>query len=89
MARRRFGGTQPDCIVPWCARLADDLHEILPRARGGSITDEENCVLVCRFHNEELTLEPDWGYQLGLLKHSGKCCEGSAVCSRYEEGPAS
>ncbi len=25
----------------------------------------------------------------GLLKHSGKCCEGRAVCSRYEEGPAS
>ena len=70
MARQRFPEMNPCCIVPWCTRMADDLHEILTRARGGSITDEENTVPVCRQHNEELTLEPAWGYDLGLLKHS-------------------
>ena len=35
------------CVVPWCPRLADDLHEPLTRARGGSITDEDNTVPVC------------------------------------------
>ena len=58
------------CAVPGCPRPADDLHEILTRARGGSITDEANTVPVCRQHNGELTLEPDWGSDLGLLRHS-------------------
>jgi hypothetical protein len=58
------------CAVPWCPRLADDLHEPKTRARGGSITDEDNAQPVCRQHNEELTLEPAWGYRVGLLKHS-------------------
>lgn len=70
------------CTVPGCGP-ADDLHEILPRGRGGSITDEDNTAPVCRQHNEELTLEPPWGYQLGLLKHSGLCCQDRAVCAQY------
>src|SRR5215207_4781530 len=61
------GGVRPRCIVPWCTRLADDVHEPLTRARGGSITDPDNTVPVCRGHNEELTLEPAWGYALVLL----------------------
>jgi 5-methylcytosine-specific restriction endonuclease McrA len=68
--RRWPGGEQPGCWRPGCGRLADDLHEILPRARGGSITDEANTVPLCRADNEELTLEPAWGYELGLLRHS-------------------
>jgi len=70
MAERRFPGMQPPCDVPWCTRMADDLHEVLTRARGGSITDEENTRPVCRQHNDELTLEPAWGYELGFLRHS-------------------
>lgn len=58
------------CPVPWCTSIADSPHEPLTRARGGSITDAANIVLVCHPHNEELTLEPAWGYALGLLKHS-------------------
>jgi hypothetical protein len=84
MAQRRFPGMNPDCSVKGCLRKADDLHEALTRARGGSITDEENTFPVCRQHNEELTLEPAWGYEQGLLKHSGLCCVGRRVCSRYE-----
>jgi len=70
MAERRFPDMQPECAVPDCRRPADDLHEILTRARGGSITDEQNTVPVCRQHNEDLTLEPEWGYRLHLLRHS-------------------
>lgn len=62
---------RPMCAVPGCTRLADDLHEILSRARGGSITDPENTAPLCRPHHNEITdTEPEWAYEMGLLKHS-------------------
>jgi hypothetical protein len=70
------------CAVPWCPRLADDLHEPLTRARGGSITDEDNQTPTCRQHNDELTLEPEWGYRLGFLKHSWDEDGGDAALCR-------
>lgn len=71
MKERRWpDGERPRCGRPGCPRLADDLHEILTRARGGSITDEANTLPLCRLDNDELTLEPPWGYELGLLRHS-------------------
>ena len=73
------------CYVPGCPLPADDLNEILPRGRGGSITDEENTIPTCRGHNEELTKSPAWAYRLGLLKHAGVCCQGRRVCSRYAQ----
>jgi hypothetical protein len=76
------------CIVPRCPLPADDLNEILPRGRGGSITDEKNTVPTCRGHNEELTGSPAWAYRLGLLKHDGLCCQGRRACSRYAEDGA-
>lgn len=88
MAERRFPEMNPRCAVPWCTRPADALHEILSRARGGSITDPENTVPACNICNEALTHEPDWGYRLGLIKHSGLCCQGRRVCSRYAEDGA-
>lgn len=86
MARQRFPEMNPRCAVPWCTRPADALHEILSRARGGSITDPENTVPACNICNGDLTLEPDWGYRLGLIKHSGLCCQGRRVCAQYAEG---
>lgn len=74
------------CSAPECGRPADDLHEILPRGRGGSVTDEANTKPVCRQHNEELTKSPAWGYRAGLLKHDGVCCRGRDVCAQYAEG---
>lgn len=65
-----LAGEPTICPVPWCTEIADSPHEPLTRARGGSILDPDNVVLVCWRHNQELTLEPAWGYQLGLLKHS-------------------
>ena len=62
------------CAVPWCPRLADDLHEPLTRARGGSITDEDNAEPLCRQHNHDLAQKPEsqlgWAYDLKLLRHS-------------------
>jgi hypothetical protein len=68
------------CSAPECPRPADDLHEILTRARsGGRITDPSIWAPVCRQHNEELTLEPQWGYDCGLLKHSWDANEDGAA----------
>lgn len=58
------------CAVPGCASEATDPHEPLTRARGGSVTDPHNIVGLCRLHHNEIHLEPDWAYDLGLLRHS-------------------
>jgi hypothetical protein len=70
MADERFPDGRPMCIVPRCGKPADDLHEPLTRARGGSITDPDASEPTCRDHNDELTKEPAWGYELDLLVHS-------------------
>jgi hypothetical protein len=58
------------CPVIGCTNVANSPHEPLTRARGGSITDPGNVVMVCWPCNQALTLEPDWGYEQGLLIHS-------------------
>jgi hypothetical protein len=59
------------CEVPYCNREADDAHEPLTRARGGSITDPGNVRAICRPHHDEITFEePEWAYDLGFLRHS-------------------
>lgn len=65
---------RPLCALPWCTRWADDVHEPLTRARGGSITDPDNAVPLCRPHHDEITFTPEsalgWAYGLELLRHS-------------------
>jgi hypothetical protein len=63
-------GLIPDEVIARCGRWADDVHEPLTRARGGSITDPENAVAPCRSCHDALGLEPPWGYALGLIRHS-------------------
>jgi hypothetical protein len=74
MAAAMFPDGRPPCAVPWCGDGADDLHEPLTRARGGSITDPENAVPLCRKHHDMITFRPEselqWAYELGLLVHS-------------------
>jgi hypothetical protein len=74
MVRRLWPDGQPPCCRPGCTRLADDLHEPLTRARGGSITDEENAKPLCRPCHDEITFSPEselgWAYECGLLVHS-------------------
>lgn len=66
----KYGTGPVRCEVPWCGDLADDAHEPLTRARGGSITDPDNIRAVCRPHHDEIGTEPEWAYELGFLKHS-------------------
>jgi hypothetical protein len=74
MVTRMFPDGQPPCFVPWCGDGADDLHEPLTRARGGSITDPENALPLCRTHHDMITFRPEseleWAYEMGLLIHS-------------------
>jgi hypothetical protein len=74
MAARLWPDGQPPCSRPGCTRLADDLHEPLTRARGGSITDPGNAKPVCRPCHDEITFRPEselgWAYEAGLLVHS-------------------
>ena len=82
---RREGIVMCGCGRPECNRRADDGHEILTRARGGSITDETNVIPLARECHGEIQLGPDWAYAAGLLRHSGLCCHGRAVCSQYAD----
>jgi hypothetical protein len=65
---------RPRCARPGCRRWADDVHEPLTRARGGSIADPANQVPLCRPCHDEVTFRPeselDWAYSAGLLIHS-------------------
>jgi hypothetical protein len=89
---RREGTVMCGCGRPECSRPAADLNEILPRGRGGSITDEANVVPLSRECHDELTFRPaselGWAYRAGILKHDGLCCRGRKVCSRYAEDGA-
>lgn len=64
----------PYCQWPYgCTRIGCDPHEIRTRARGGSITDPDNIVLLCRQHHDHITHTAEGqreGHELGLLKHS-------------------
>jgi hypothetical protein len=83
-----FKGEQPLCVVwvarqpDWCTAWADDLHEPLTRARGGSITDPDNAVPLCRACHDLITFKPEseleWAYDLGLLVHSWDAEIGTA-----------
>jgi len=65
---------RPMCAKPGCVRFADDVHEPLTRARGGSITDPANMAPLCRECHDAVTFRPDselgWAYEIGLLRHS-------------------
>ena len=59
-------GLIPDKVLSRCERWADDVHEPLTRARGGSITDPGNAVPPCRPCHDVLTFRPEVGTRLGL-----------------------
>ncbi|WP_256789012.1 HNH endonuclease [Frankia sp. AvcI1] len=71
-----MAGEMPWCqamhLVPhvMCGGRAVDGHERLTRARGGSITDERNIVLLCRAHHDWVGAHPIDAERLSLLAHS-------------------
>jgi hypothetical protein len=70
LIRELYGDHRPRCARPGCPRVADDVHEILPRARGGPIADPSIWAPLCRPDHDEATREAGWAYQAGLLFHS-------------------
>ena len=52
----------------FCRVTPDDVHEPLTRARGGSITDPDNMVLVCRPCHDWIHNNPALAKEVGLLK---------------------
>lgn len=68
-----------------CRRTPDDVHEPLTRARGGSITDPENMVVICRACHDWVHTHPEAATSVGLLVHSyngGYDAVGEAVVDR-------
>ena len=66
-----------DQMIPICVRCgkrADDAHEVVSRARGGSITDPENLVALCREDHRWVTEHPLEAEAEGLSRRApGKC----------------
>jgi hypothetical protein len=56
--------------VPGCSLHATDVHEIKTRARGGSITDPDNCIALCRSCHSWITEHPAWAGEHGFMLHS-------------------
>jgi hypothetical protein len=61
---------RPLCAWPGPSHWADDLHEVLTRGRGGSITDEGNVRPLCREHHDLVTAEDPRAYEYKLIVHS-------------------
>jgi hypothetical protein len=61
------------CVWPGCSQVATDPDEIVPRGRGGSITDPSNVQGLCHFHNAHKQLPGFRGIAeaAGLLAGSG------------------
>ena len=59
---------------PICLRCklqrSTEVHEILSRARGGSILDKENCAPLCHACHHWITTNPKDAHAEGWLKNS-------------------
>jgi hypothetical protein len=61
----------PECQIGMtviCTGIAQDMHEILSRARGGSITDPANILLVCRRCHSWITENPNVAAEIGASR---------------------
>jgi hypothetical protein len=64
---------RPECeakINGICGHWATDVHEILTRARGGSILDPENVLALCRMCHTYITDNPAFSQEHGFTVHS-------------------
>lgn len=53
-----------------CTRTTTEVHEILTRARGGSILDKDNCVALCHSCHAWITEHPKEAHAMGMMKNS-------------------
>jgi hypothetical protein len=59
-----------DGVVSYIRHGSVDIHEVLRRSQGGSITDESNCMAVCRPCHGRIGENPELAFFLGLAKRS-------------------
>jgi predicted metal-binding protein len=69
-----------------CSGRFDDMHEILSRARGGSITDPDNILLVCRSCHRWVTENPWAAEDLGASRKASQDPEAAKI-KRAEKLP--
>lgn len=68
-----------------CTGDYEDVHELVMRSAGGSITDPDNCIAVCRRCHSWLHLHKPEACDLGLIrspKHEGRrnpFADGSSI----------
>lgn len=55
------------CIYGICTFHATDVHEILTRARGGSIYEPDNCLSLCRSCHTFITDNPAFAEEHGFI----------------------
>ena len=74
--------------VPYCeARLdgcthrSTDVHEILTRARGGSIIDRKNVAALCRRCHGFITVNPEWSQANGWMLSSWSTEEDAEIAA--------
>ena len=66
---------QPWCQIQWdegCQGRSADIHELLSRGRGGSITAEANCIAGCRHCHDAVTQNPAEAEARGFALPSGR-----------------
>ena len=64
---------EPFCQVRWdenCTVIADTVHELKKRSRGGSITEKSNCVSACVYCNGAVEDNPEEAHARGFALHS-------------------
>lgn len=71
-----------------CTGRAMDAHERLTRARGGSITDGRNILLVCRPCHDFITAHPLEAAERGLLRWSWQREDDEGEALPPQEGTA-
>lgn len=60
-------GFQCEARIDGCTFMPTDVHEILTRARGGSIIDPENCLALCRPCHQFITENPMFAEMNGFV----------------------
>ena len=55
------------CASPWPDRPALEVHEVVPRGRGGDYLSADNCVALCQAHHDHVTANPARATEVGLL----------------------
>jgi len=59
-----------DGLVAYARRQSVDVHELVRRSQGGSITEESNLICVCRPCHRRIGENPGLAFELGLSLHN-------------------